>query len=157
MGLYNALDKPLGSPAKARPESGPQMTKKLLTDRAINNFKPAEPGKRYIMGIQRCPAPAFGSRTVATGLSCWVRVIPAHHTSRREIGEVGAVALAAADTARSWLVSIKAGQDPRIAIAAAKADTFTQPWQKTFSSDAFPVSARRWWLNAKFVKFCCPS
>ena len=38
---------------------------------------------------------------------------------------MGAITLAAArDTARDWLVEIKAGTDPRVAIAAARADTF---------------------------------
>ena len=101
------------------------MNKKVLTDKAVTNLKPAAPGKRYI--TQDAVVPGLGVRVTDSGHRTYVlgaRFPGSPHFKRREIGEVGAITLAAArETARDWLVEIKAGKDPRVAIAAARADT----------------------------------
>jgi integrase len=91
------------------------MPKRVLTDKAIQALKSAAEGQRYIIGDALVPG--LGVRVTDSGHKTYVlgaRYPGSPHFKRREIGEVGAVTLAAArDKARAWIANIKLGRDPR--------------------------------------------
>jgi integrase len=100
------------------------MTKRILTDKFIQGLKPAPAGQRYI--AHDALVPGLGVRVTERGHRTFIlgaRYPGSDHFKRRELGEVGAITLAAArDKARDWLALIKAGRDPReVERAAASA------------------------------------
>lgn len=99
------------------------MTKRVLTDKAVMALKPAAAGQRYI--AHDALVPGLGVRVTSSGHRTFVlgaRYPGSNHFKRRELGEVGAITLAAArDKAREWLALIKAGRDPREVERAAAA------------------------------------
>jgi len=123
--------------------------KKVLTDKAIQSLKPALTGKRYIVGDALVPG--LGIRVTDSGHRTFVlgaRYPGSPHFKRREIGEVGAIGLAAArDKARSWISEIKAGKDPRDAQRTTEANTFAAVAEDFFKAPH--VKAKR---KAKVVE-----
>src|SRR5262249_45351935 len=88
--------------------------RKLLTDKSVAALKPARAGCRYIAAD--IAVPGLGVRVTASGHKTFIlgaRFPNSKHFVRRELGEVGVISLAAArEKARTWLVQIKAGDDP---------------------------------------------
>lgn len=98
------------------------MAKRVLTDKAVTTLKAAPAGQRYIMSD--AVVPGLGVRVTDRGHRTYVlgaRYPGSPHFKRRELGEVGAITLAAVrDKAREWLVMIKAGTDPAVAERRAR-------------------------------------
>jgi integrase len=88
--------------------------RKLLTDKSVLALKPARARCRYIVGD--VAVPGLGVRVTSNGHKTFVlgaRFPGSKHFVRRELGEVGAITLAAArEKAREWLVAIKRGDNP---------------------------------------------
>jgi integrase len=119
------------------------MAKRVLTDKAIRALKPATQGQRYIIGDALVPG--LGVRVTDSGHKTYVlgaRFPGSVHFKRREVGEVGAITLAAArDKARAWISNIKLGRDPReLERAAATAAMLSAA--NTFASVAEEFIAR---------------
>src|SRR5262245_34888970 len=89
--------------------------KRILTDKFILGLKPAPAGQRHI--AHDALVPGLGVRVTSNGHKTFIlgaRYPGSNNFVRRELGEVGAITLAAArDKAREWLALIKAGKDPR--------------------------------------------
>lgn len=89
--------------------------KRVLTDKLITNLKKAPPGTRQLYAD--VSVPGLGVRVTDKGHRTFIlgaRYPGSPHFKRIELGEVGALTLAAARTkAREWLALIKAGEDPR--------------------------------------------
>jgi integrase len=91
-------------------------TKVVLTERVITNLKPARAGRRYI--VHDIVVPGLGVRVTSNGHRSYVlgmRAPGSKHYVRREIAEVGTLALADVRArAREWLALVKSGVDPAV-------------------------------------------
>jgi integrase len=99
--------------------------KKILTNRAIQAFKPAPAGKRLL--VWDAQVPGLGVRVTDTGQKTFVLVTryPGdQHPSPRALGSYGVMTLEAARTkGREWLGLIGNGVDPKVQKAAQEANT----------------------------------
>ena len=105
--------------------------RRVLTDKSITSFKPAPAGQRTT--VYDALVPGLAVRVTDRGHKTFIlgaRYPGSANFAVRELGQVGAITLAAArDKAREWLTLIKAGKDPReverAAAAAAKLQAAT--------------------------------
>jgi integrase len=110
-------------------------TKRVLTDKAVQALKPAPAEQRY--NAHDALVPGLSVRVTDRGHKTFVlgaRFPGSANYTVRELGEVGAITLAAArDKAREWIAQIKAGKDPREVERAATPDTFAAVAEKFIS------------------------
>src|SRR6476619_5588691 len=91
------------------------VAKRQLTDRYVQNLRPAAPGQRDLHGDALVPGLAVsvtdkGAKTYVL----YTRYPGSGSPARRALGEVGALTLAEArDKARGWLALIQRGIDLR--------------------------------------------
>jgi integrase len=98
--------------------------KKLLTDTGVRALAPSY--KRYT--VHDSIVPGLGVRVYPSAHKTYAlgaRYPGSHHFKWRELGQVGAITLAAArDKARDWPTKIQKGDDPKQVERAAQANTF---------------------------------
>jgi integrase len=103
------------------------MPKKLLTDRYVANVRQPRAGRRFI--VYDVAVPGLQLRITPGGYKSFVlgaRFNGSKHYTRRVIGTVGRISLAAArDQARAWLLAIKSGQDPAQSLDVPNENIYT--------------------------------
>jgi integrase len=101
--------------------------KKLLTDKFIANVRQPHAGRRFI--VYDVAVPGLQLRITPGGYKSFVlgaRFNGSKHYTRRVIGTVGRISLAAArERAREWLLAIKSGQDPVQSLDVPKQNIYT--------------------------------